>query len=328
MITFHPVYVITMHYCFHNGISQISGISRGAYLVTYHRYLLFFMSQAEHGFNKIISIFTIKPGRAYYHSATTGAEEIHQLNCTPDGLFPHNPEPLPENLTDTCNYIKNKNIDLGFVVDPDVDRLAIIKENGECFGEEYTLVSIADYVLGCTPGNTVSNLSSTQALKIITQKHNGTYHAAAVGEVNVVEKMKECHAVIGGEGNGGVIYPDLHYGRDALVGIALFLTAIATKKMTCSQYRSTFPDFYIHKDKIQLTPDINVDQVLKNIKQLYHQYNIIDIDGVKILFDNEWVHLRKSNTEPIIRIYAESINEATAKNMADRIKKDILNCIG
>ena len=257
-----------------------------------------------------------------------GAEEIHQLNCTPDGLFPHNPEPLPENLTDTCNYIKNKNIDLGFVVDPDVDRLAIIKENGECFGEEYTLVSIADYVLGCTPGNTVSNLSSTQALKIITQKHNGTYHAAAVGEVNVVEKMKECHAVIGGEGNGGVIYPDLHYGRDALVGIALFLTAIATKKMTCSQYRSTFPDFYIHKDKIQLTPDINVDQVLKNIKQLYHQYNIIDIDGVKVLFDNEWVHLRKSNTEPIIRIYAESINEATAKNMADRIKKDILNCIG
>lgn len=256
-----------------------------------------------------------------------GVEEIHELNCTPDGLFPHNPEPLPENLTDICNYIKNNNIDLGFVVDPDVDRLAIIQENGECFGEEYTLVSVADYVLGCTPGNTVSNLSSTQALKAVTGKHNGTYYASAVGEVNVVEKMKECHAVIGGEGNGGVIYPELHYGRDALVGTALFLTAIATKKMTCSQYRNTFPDYYIHKDKIQLTPDINVDQVLTNIKQQYRQHEIIDIDGVKILFDNEWVHLRKSNTEPIIRIYAESINENTAKNMADRIKKDILNSI-
>ncbi|MBO4581208.1 MAG: phosphoglucosamine mutase [Bacteroidales bacterium] len=256
-----------------------------------------------------------------------GVEEIYELNCTPDGLFPHNPEPLPENLTDICNYIKNNNIDLGFVVDPDVDRLAIIQENGECFGEEYTLVSVADYVLGCTPGNTVSNLSSTQALKAVTGKHNGTYYASAVGEVNVVEKMKECHAVIGGEGNGGVIYPELHYGRDALVGTALFLTAIATKKMTCSQYRNTFPDYYIHKDKIQLTPDINVDQVLTNIKQQYRQHEIIDIDGVKILFDNEWVHLRKSNTEPIIRIYAESINENTAKNMADRIKKDILNSI-
>ena len=257
-----------------------------------------------------------------------GVDNILELNCEPTGKFAHTPEPLAQNLTDICRYVKEQDCDFGVVVDPDVDRLVFVKEDGELFGEEYTLVSIADYVLGCTPGNTVSNLSSTQALKIITQKHNGTYHAAAVGEVNVVEKMKECHAVIGGEGNGGVIYPDLHYGRDALVGIALFLTAIATKKMTCSQYRSTFPDFYIHKDKIQLTPDINVDQVLKNIKQLYHQYNIIDIDGVKILFDNEWVHLRKSNTEPIIRIYAESINEATAKNMADRIKKDILNCIG
>lgn len=252
-----------------------------------------------------------------------GVEEIHEINCTPNGIFPHNPEPLPENLIDTCNYIKNKNLHVGFVVDPDVDRLAIIKENGECFGEEYTLVSVADYVLSCTPGNTVSNLSSTQALKIVTQQHNGTYHAAAVGEVNVVEQMKACQAVIGGEGNGGVIYPALHYGRDALVGIALFLTALAKKNMTCSQFRNTFPDFYIHKDKIQLSPSIDVDKTLCDIKALYHDHDIIDIDGVKILFDHEWVHLRKSNTEPIIRIYAESNNETTAKNMAERIKQDI-----
>ncbi|MBQ4478865.1 MAG: phosphoglucosamine mutase [Bacteroidales bacterium] len=252
-----------------------------------------------------------------------GVEKVHELNCTPDGMFPHIPEPLPENLTTTMDYIKHNRVDAGFVVDPDVDRLAIIQEDGTYFGEEYTLVSVAEYVLSKQSGNTVSNLSSTQALKIVTEKHGGQYSASAVGEVNVVEEMKRVHAVIGGEGNGGVIYPALHYGRDALVGIALFLTALAKKKITCSAYRQTFPNFFIYKDKIQLTPDINVDNVLAYIKEKYKNEKVVDIDGVKILFNNEWVHLRKSNTEPIIRIYAESIDETTAKTRANQIRTDI-----
>lgn len=256
-----------------------------------------------------------------------GVDEVHELYCTPNGKFPHTPEPLPENLTDILNYVKTHSIDVGFVVDPDVDRLAIIKENGEYFGEEYTLVAVADYVLSCKSGNTVSNLSSTQALKIITEQHNGQYYSSAVGEVNVVEKMKSCNAIIGGEGNGGVIYPTLHYGRDALVGIALFLTALAKKQITCSQLRNQFPDFYIYKDKIQLTDDINIDKVLLDIKQQYINNQIIDIDGVKIIFDNQWVHLRKSNTEPIIRIYAESNNESMAKNLVEKIKENISESI-
>ena len=253
-----------------------------------------------------------------------GVNEIHELHCTPNGKFPHNPEPLPEHLTDLSNYIKQHAIDVGFVVDPDVDRLAIVKENGEMFGEEYTLVAVSDYVLQHTAGNTVSNLSSTQALKVITEQFDCQYFASAVGEVNVVEKMKACKAVIGGEGNGGVIYPELHYGRDALVGIALFLTHLAKSKLTVSQLRNKYPDFYISKNKIELNPDTDTDALFSAIKDKYKNQPVIDIDGIRIDFENEWVQLRKSNTEPIVRIYAESDSMQKANQLAEKILGDIL----
>jgi len=254
-----------------------------------------------------------------------GVKTIEKLYCIPNGEFPHNPEPLPENLTEISNLIKKGKVDVGFVVDPDVDRLAIICEDGSMFGEEYTLVSVADYVLSHTPGNTVSNLSSTRALRDVTINHGGNYTAAAVGEVNVVTTMKSTNAVIGGEGNGGIIYPESHYGRDALVGIALFLTHLAKSELKVSELRKTYPEYYISKNKIELTPSIDVDTILNAIKTSYKQYEVNDIDGVKIDFPTGWVHLRKSNTEPIIRIYSESGTpeqaEAFAKAIIDEIKR-------
>lgn len=261
-----------------------------------------------------------------------GVEKIVKLYCEPDGNFPHNPEPLPENLRDISKAVVKEKAHLGIVVDPDVDRLALVCEDGEMFGEEYTLVACAEYVLNKrTPaekasgkkGNTVSNLSSTRALRDITEKHNGSYSASAVGEVNVVKMMKETKAVIGGEGNGGIILPELHYGRDALVGIALFLSHLAKYGKTCSMLRSTYPDYHISKNKIELTPEINVDKILENIKEKYKKQPVNTVDGVKIEFDKEWVHLRKSNTEPIIRIYSESESETTADNLAKKIMADI-----
>ena len=235
-----------------------------------------------------------------------GVKKVEKLFCEPNGQFPHNPEPLPEHLTEISDLLKQGRADVGFVVDPDVDRLAIICEDGSMFGEEYTLVSIADYVLQHTPGNTVSNLSSTRALRDVTNKYGCDYTAAAVGEVNVVTAMKATNAVIGGEGNGGVIYPASHYGRDSLVGIALFLSLMAKEKKKVSEIRKTYPEYYISKNKIQLTPDIDVDAILAVVKESYKQFEVNDIDGVKIDFPTGWVHLRKSNTEPIIRIYSES----------------------
>ena len=254
-----------------------------------------------------------------------GVAQIAPLYCTPNGLFPHNPEPLPEHLNDIIETVVKEKADVGFVVDPDVDRLAIVCEDGTCFGEEYTLVSIADYVLQHYKGHTVSNLSSTRALRDITEKHGGHYFASAVGEVNVVEMMKAHNAVIGGEGNGGVIYPELHYGRDALVGIALFLSHLAKSKKTCSQLRFTYPNYFISKNKIELDANMNVDAILEAIKEKYKNEKINDIDGVKIDFADEWVHLRKSNTEPIIRIYSESQSETTAEHLAKKIMKDIID---
>lgn len=249
-----------------------------------------------------------------------GVTQVEKLYCEPNGQFPHNPEPLPEHLTEISNVMKASKADVGFVVDPDVDRLAIICEDGSMFGEEYTLVSIADYVLEHTPGNTVSNLSSTRALRDVTNKYGCTYTAAAVGEVNVVTAMKATNAIIGGEGNGGIIYPESHYGRDALVGIALFLTMMAKKKTTVSELRKTYPQYYISKNKIELTPEIDVDTILSTIKEQHAQFEVNDIDGVKIDFPTGWVHLRKSNTEPIIRIYSE----AASYDEADKFAKDII----
>lgn len=257
-----------------------------------------------------------------------GVTHIEELNCEPTGRFAHNPEPLPENLTEIAGHIKTTKADVGFVVDPDVDRLAIICENGEMFGEEYTLVSVADYVLGRTPGNTVSNLSSTRALADVTAVHGGQYSAAAVGEVNVVEKMKETGAVIGGEGNGGVIYPASHYGRDALVGIALFLTLLAKSGKKVSELRAGYPNYYISKNKIELTPEIDVDGILCVIKGCYKQYKVTDIDGVKIDFPQGWVHLRKSNTEPIIRIYSEAPTMEQADKFAHAMMDEIKRIAG
>lgn len=254
--------------------------------------------------------------------------KVDELHCTPNGIFPHNPEPLPEHLGDICEAVVRNKADLGFVVDPDVDRLAIVNQIGEPFGEEYTLVAVADYVLQHQTGNTVSNLSSTQALKIVTERAGGKYFASAVGEVNVVEKMKEQHAVIGGEGNGGIIYPELHYGRDALVGIALFLTYLAKSGKTCSTLRARYPDFHISKNKIEFSPEMDIDLILQSIITKYKQHPIMTIDGIKIQFDQEWVHLRRSNTEPIVRIYAESDMLIKAENLAKKIIsdfKDILN---
>jgi phosphomannomutase len=256
-----------------------------------------------------------------------GVEDIEEMYCTPDGHFPHNPEPLPENLRDITDKLKKGSYDLGIVVDPDVDRLCFMNEDGSPFGEEYTLVAVADYVLSRQPGNTVSNLSSTRALRDVTEKRGGSYTAAAVGEVNVVNKMKECGAVIGGEGNGGIIYPESHYGRDALVGIGLFLTHLAKFGKSISRLKATYPNYYISKNKIELTPDINTDVVLEKIEKKYEKQPINKIDGVKIEFDKEWVHLRKSNTEPIIRIYSESESKATAEHLAHKIMQDIKEVI-
>jgi phosphomannomutase len=252
-----------------------------------------------------------------------GVKDVVELYCQPNGLFPHNPEPLPENLTEISKEVVKKKAHLGIVVDPDVDRLALVCEDGDMFGEEYTLVAVADYVLKNKPGNSVSNLSSTRALRDVTEKAGGKYYASAVGEVNVVQMMKAQQAVIGGEGNGGVIIPDLHYGRDALAGIALFLTHLAKYGKSCSMLRASYPDYFISKNKIELTPDIDVDELLLSIKQKYSKQPINDVDGVKIEFDKEWVHLRRSNTEPIIRIYAESQSMTTAENLALKIISDI-----
>lgn len=256
-----------------------------------------------------------------------GVKKTVKLFCEPTGHFPHNPEPLPENLLEIAKEVKKSKAHLGIVVDPDVDRLAIVCEDGDMFGEEYTLVAVADFVLKTKKGNTVSNLSSTRALRDVTLKAKGEYFASAVGEVNVVELMKEKNAVIGGEGNGGIIYPELHYGRDALVGIALFLTHLAKFGKSCSMLRSTYPNYFISKNKIELTPDIDVDEVLEGIAEKYKKYPKNTSDGVKIEFDTEWVHLRKSNTEPIIRIYAESANEVTANTLANKIITDIKELI-
>ena len=258
-----------------------------------------------------------------------GVKKIKKLYCQPTGHFPHNPEPLPENIKEICKVVKNGKYDLGIIVDPDVDRLALVMEDGKPFGEEYTLVAVADYVLSKKVGNTVSNLSSTRALRDITEKAKGKYTAAAVGEVNVVNAMKETKAVIGGEGNGGVIFPDLHYGRDALMGIALFLTHLAQSNMKASELRRQYPVYFISKNKIELTPLINVDKVLEDVKAKYQNEKINTVDGVKIDFEKrrEWVHLRKSNTEPIIRIYAESQSESKADELAKQIIKDIQEII-
>lgn len=245
------------------------------------------------------------------------------LNSTANGDFAHNPEPLEKNLQGIMDAMRSGKYDLGIVVDPDVDRLAFICENGEMFGEEYTLVSVADYVLQHTPGNTVSNLSSTRALRDVTECHGGTYTAAAVGEVNVTTKMKEVGAVIGGEGNGGVIYPESHYGRDALVGIALFLSSLAHKKCTASQLRATFPNYFIAKNRIDLTPSTDIDAILEKVKEMYASEKITDIDGVKIDFPDKWVHLRKSNTEPIIRVYSE----AATMEEADALGKKLMQVV-
>lgn len=252
-----------------------------------------------------------------------GVENITKLYCEPTGHFPHNPEPLPEHLADLSNAIKTQGADLGITVDPDVDRLALVCEDGSMFGEEYTLVAVSDYVLTHTPGSTVSNLSSTRALRDVTEKRGLTYAAAAVGEVNVVAKMKEIDAVIGGEGNGGVIYPASHYGRDALVGIALFLSHLANKKLKASELRDSYPRYTISKNKIELTPEVDVDQVLMHMSLNYAHEEVDTTDGVKIYIGKEWVHLRKSNTEPIIRIYAESSDEQKANALANRIILEI-----
>jgi phosphomannomutase len=255
---------------------------------------------------------------------------VKEIYCEPTGHFPHNPEPLPEHLTDISREILKGKYDLGIVVDPDVDRLALVCEDGSPFGEEYTLVAVADYVLNAGPkrnGNTVSNLSSTRALRDITEKAGGKYYASAVGEVHVVAKMRESDAVIGGEGNGGVIYPDLHYGRDALVGIALFLTHLAKSKLSTRRLRMKYPNYFISKNKIELTRDINVDKILENVRKKYQRQPVNTADGVRIEFDREWVHLRKSNTEPIIRIYAESDLEAKADHLATKIITDIKEII-
>jgi len=251
--------------------------------------------------------------------------ECVKLFCDPNGQFPHNPEPLPENLTEISKLVVSERADFGIVVDPDVDRLALVCEDGSMFGEEYTLVTVADFVLSKTPGNTVSNLSSTRALSDITNKHKGSYKASAVGEVNVVEKMKATNAVIGGEGNGGVIYPEMHYGRDSLIGIALFLTQLAERKISARTLRDSYPNYFISKNKMELTPEIDLNFIFTALKEKFKHEKITIIDGLKIDFKEGWVHLRKSNTEPIIRIYSESKGEdkanALAENMINEIKK-------
>ncbi|MBU0696703.1 MAG: phosphoglucosamine mutase [Bacteroidetes bacterium] len=252
-----------------------------------------------------------------------GVVTVHELYCIPDGQFPHNPEPLPENITEICKEVVRKNADLGIVVDPDVDRLCFVSEDGNPFGEEYTLVAVADYILKNQKGNTVSNLSSTRALRDVTEEAGGEYHASAVGEVNVVNLMKSSNAVIGGEGNGGVIYPELHYGRDALVGIALFLTHLAKFGKPVSHLRASYPSYFISKNKITLTPEMDIDGLLLKVEMKYKDQLHSTIDGLKIEFDKQWVHLRRSNTEPIIRIYSEAGSETAAEGLANKIIVDI-----
>lgn len=249
--------------------------------------------------------------------------EVVKLYCEPNGQFPHNPEPLKEHLGDICKLVVEENADFGIVVDPDVDRLAFIDEKGNMFGEEYTLVAVADYILGKEKGNTVSNLSSSRALRDVTEKHGSNYRASAVGEVNVVALMKETQAIIGGEGNGGIIFPEFHYGRDSLVGAALFLTHLAEKKITVSQLREEYPAYFMSKNKIQLTPELDVDAILVEMEKKYANEEVSTVDGVKIDFPNNWVHLRKSNTEPIIRIYTEAKSQQEADDLADKIMMEI-----
>lgn len=276
------------------------------------------------GFKVVIDCVNSTGGLALPKLLTAlGVEEVIELNTEVTGIFAHNPEPLPENLIGLASEVRKQDADLGIAVDPDVDRLCFVTENGDFFGEEYTLVAIADYILQHKLGNTVSNLSSTRALKDVTLKHGAEYMASAVGEVNVVTAMKETNAVIGGEGNGGVIYPELHYGRDAMVGIALFLTHLAKFGKSVSVLRSQYPNYYISKNKISLDPEVSTDKILKQIAKQYKNNPVNTIDGVKIEFDDNWVHLRKSNTEPIIRIYAESGSETTADNLARKIMGDI-----
>jgi len=253
--------------------------------------------------------------------------ECIKLYCEPNGLFPHNPEPLPEHLQDISKKVVDNGADFGIVVDPDVDRLAIVNEDGSMFGEEYTLVAIADYVLSKTNGNTVSNLSSSRALRDVTEKHGAKYYASAVGEVNVVESMKQHKAIIGGEGNGGIIYPSSHYGRDSIVGIALFLTHYAAQNLSCKELRAKYPSYFMSKNKIELNPSINVDSILKVMEEKYQNEKVNTIDGVKIDFESEWVHLRKSNTEPIIRIYTESNSQENAEKLADKVINEIKEII-
>jgi phosphomannomutase len=254
--------------------------------------------------------------------------EVVKLYCEPNGHFPHNPEPLKEHLGDICKLVVEEKADFGIVVDPDVDRLAFISNDGEMFGEEYTLVAVADYVLSKTPGNTVSNMSSSRALRDITVKHGGTYQASAVGEVNVVELMKKTNAIIGGEGNGGIIYPSSHYGRDSMVGVALFLTYLAHQNKTVAEIRAGFPQYFMSKNKIELTPQIDVDAVLAALTETYKSENITTIDGVKIDFPTQWVHLRKSNTEPIIRIYTEAPSQNEADLLAQRFVEELKKIAG
>jgi phosphomannomutase len=249
--------------------------------------------------------------------------EVVKLYCEPNGEFPHNPEPLAKHLTELSQKVIDEQADFGIAVDPDVDRLALVDENGNMFGEEYTLVSIADYVLSRKKGATVSNLSSSRALRDITEKHGCVYHASAVGEVNVVAKMKEVNAVIGGEGNGGVIYPELHYGRDSLVGVALFLSLLEERQLKVSELRQTYTSYFMAKEKIELTPDLNVDLLLKQIQEKYKEEDITTIDGVKIDFESNWVHLRKSNTEPIVRIYTEAKSQKEADALAQRFISEL-----
>jgi phosphomannomutase len=257
-----------------------------------------------------------------------GVNIIHEINCEPNGIFSHNPEPLPENLTEISETVKNKKADMGIVVDPDVDRLAFVCEDGSMFGEEYTLVAVADYMLSVKGGNTVSNLSSSRALAVVTKKHGYAYNPAAVGEVNVVTKMKETQAVIGGEGNGGIIVPDLHYGRDALVGLAIFLTHYAKKSKRMTAIRHELPQYFMSKNKIELNEQINVDELLVKIEQAYQGALINTMDGVKIDLEEGWIHLRKSNTEPIIRIYTEASTQAGAEALADELKEKVHHIIG
>ena len=273
------------------------------------------------GFKVVVDAVNSVGGGVIPKLLRTLGVQVVELYCEPTGEFSHNPEPLPEHLTEISKWVVAEQADCGLAVDPDVDRLAIVCENGEMFGEEYTLVAVADYVLSQRKGNTVSNLSSSRALRDITEKHGGQYYASAVGEVNVVEQMKACGAVIGGEGNGGVIVPDLHYGRDALIGIALFLSHLAHKNLKCSDLRAGYPPYIISKNKIELTPDVDIEALLESLKKAYSRYRITDIDGVRIDFDEDrrWVHLRRSNTEPVIRIYAEAADLTAADALAEEI---------